>query len=284
MSNWGDSWSWGSQDFSYSPAKGGGKSGKGKSGKKGGASSSGYAPEWYDWGSGKGGGGGRYQNNQNYALVSSVRGLTTMMENHGWTSWEKEQAQIKKDEEAAARLAKEAEAEERKKERDAMYERMREDRQELMKALTLRQNPGGGSGGGSAAHKGPPAPEPPEDGGVLDSYKAILRGQTGGGGGGGGAPKQRALAPIDAATWKDWTADNAAVRKIQAKFPTLVTQDEVRGENILSIAETLNGVRNIGTKAELAQKFEELSGEAPHARWAKLDILVASLVEILSDT
>lgn len=270
-------WTWDSQNFQYGKAKGGkGKGGKGKS------TTSDYAPQWSNWGSGSFGGRGRGFTRSS-ETEQSLQNLTSILENQAWESWEEKQTQKKKEAEEATRKAREKEAEERKAERDAMYERIREDRQEMMAALGLRtggsRDAGRGSGGAGPRQQRSPSPETGRGSGGGGDYKDQLRALSGGGG--GAARSQRPLAPVDPKQWGVWKCDSKAATRIVQEFPGTCEKGELSGQGILDCAEALNRNANMMNKNALQEKFEDLAGEDANKRWGKVDLLVAILAEVI---
>jgi hypothetical protein len=114
--------------------------------------------------------------------------------------------------------------------------------------------------------------DPESDGEVeLATYKDALRKKG----------KQTAASPVKPHEWKVWTCDRPNAKILRANFPGTLSQNDLEGEGLLEVAELLCSHANVGTKEALKTKYEEKAGSAPNARWAKIDIIVGVVAEVI---
>ena len=98
-----------------------------------------------------------------------------------------------------------------------------------------------------------------------------------------GAKTQKVRSPIKASDWTEWEADTDNTKIVVSHFKDCVKQGDVKSKGILDIAEKIAGSDKCPSRSLLEKKFKKESamGEDVPRRWAKLDIIVGTLAEVV---
>ena len=156
-----------------------------------------------------------------------------------------------------------------KKEREQMYDRMKEERRVWEKKIEGKES----RKTAKTTPRGKKRCDSDDDDEDEDDYKAELRKKK---------PRvQKARSPIKPGEWKSWERSADEAKTLRARWgPGFPKVADMKGEGILEVAEMIAKASKKPSKEELADGYKKENGSKGPERSSRVDLIVGVMAEI----